>query len=448
MSYGKNVIYQIGRLDKNIANDINFKIEENLYAAPLSSFALKKYFEDSNMRAEVILCYPVSLLFDSRVQGWDLEKEFKEKIGEIRERKADYFRDPLSWFRLHPHSAEAEDILVLHSIGEYEGENFFTAFEVLVLEVFFHMLERYLAEPYSCLYLDISSGLNIYVSALVEAGRLFSTFYKLSNWKNPELGIYLVFSDPILGTPKKEYNMYRDYKIKTAVFFSAPEKIRGENDFALAKSLAENRREVKRKLQDLFSRAYLFFSAIQNNIPLALYTFEPHSAEEIELGLKKILELGWEEIRSDYQKNPHISKDIFIKGIFLLALYKGIVATLEEFEIHPKKEVSLSEIKEKFCNSGGRSFYDVFGLFLNPTYLKHEVSNNFEKECYRVKFLPEWRPLHDFLEGESRDLHPRNFIAHCGFERNCVEVKKNDQDIFLRYKEVVIEKIKKILWNN
>jgi len=52
------------------------------------------------------------------------------------------------------------------------------------------------------------------------------------------------------------------------------------------------------------------------------------------------------------------------------------------------------------------------------------------------------------MEEKSEEIIHRNFIAHCGFERNCVEVRKENEEVFIRYRKEVLERIKEILWKN
>lgn len=60
----------------------------------------------------------------------------------------------------------------------------------------------------------------------------------------------------------------------------------------------------------------------------------------------------------------------------------------------------------------------------------------------------EWKLLKYILEEKPNEkdtqIHPRNVLAHCGFERNITEVKKTDDvDILIKYtsyyKEIVKE---------
>jgi len=60
--------------------------------------------------------------------------------------------------------------------------------------------------------------------------------------------------------------------------------------------------------------------------------------------------------------------------------------------------------------------------------------------------------MKEYISGETqdKDIKDRNFLAHCGFERNCLEVKKIGNEIFLRYTtdEEKRRKLIKILLEN
>lgn len=80
------------------------------------------------------------------------------------------------------------------------------------------------------IYVDISSGHNIFVSAILEAVRFFSTWAGLRNWiyitKRPE--ICLAFSDPILGGASKEYKIHQEKNRIDGVF----EQLLADNEIA------------------------------------------------------------------------------------------------------------------------------------------------------------------------------------------------------------------------
>ncbi len=448
-----NLIYQIGRFDRNFENLVNFKISEKIYQAPLSSFALKEHL-GSETETHVKLLYPVSLLLNSEDLKWEFSSEFKEKVKQVLEDPQNYLKNPLEFLKFHPHSKIADTISVLHSIGEFGGIKFSASFDDLVLEIFIEFLSQFFENPFHILYIDISSGHNIYVSALLEAARQFLTFYKLSNWiKENSLKIFVVFSEPIFGAPKGEYEIYFDYELDVKAFFSAPVKIE-ENDYKFAKTLTSGDRELKRFFQPFFAKAYFFYSIIKNNVPLALYTFSPHSEEEVIDAIKRLLEFTKAQFCKDFKQSPCLNKAEFLKAFFLLSLYLGIIRVLKHYGITQKPELSVKEIEKVFCEEN--SIYDVFGLFFHKSYLKHELENNFKKEELIEKFQSEWKPLKEFVEGKNLDLqvNPRNFVAHCGFERNCLEVKKEGEEVYLKYSTALIkeqnktyvDRIREILW--
>ena len=451
----KTLIYQIGRFDKNFNNPLKFKIKEKIYEKPLSSFALKEHL-NSQKDTKLVLIYPISLLLNPIAKELKLPLSFKEKLLKLlesSEEKEEYLKNPAEYFKLHPHSEFANDFLVIHSVGEYEGIEFSATFDDLVLEILFDMISRYLDKPFTELYLDISSGHNIYVSALIEAGRLFLTFYKLQNFlpQEDQLKVYIIFSDPILPPYERIFKIHDGFPLDVKVFFAYPERpeqFAFESAFSsFIKKLEIEDSSIKRQLNNLFSKGYFFYSAIKNNTPLVLYTWEYHKEEEIIKGIKYLINFINSKLFQNYQKTPNINFESFRKAFLMLAIYLGIVKVLKFYEIKKKSEVSISELNKKFRDEEN-TIYKYFNLIQNRTYFGHEISNNFEKAEIKEKFQPEWKLLQEFVSGESKDIQPRNFFAHCGFERNCVEVKREGKEILLRYKSEILKKIENFILKN
>ena len=188
------LIYQIGRLERGAFNPIKFEVHGKVYEALLSSFALKQSFLENGEDAKVILIYPISLFLNKNApQIENISEDFKQTIEGVLNNKnelSNYLLNPCLYFEKHPHYKQANGFIVIHSIGQYEGVKFSATLEELILEIFIDMVKRYQDEPFSELYLDISSGQNIYISALLEAGRLFLTFYKLQNFNLGDCSIY------------------------------------------------------------------------------------------------------------------------------------------------------------------------------------------------------------------------------------------------------------------
>ncbi|HBT03747.1 MAG TPA: TIGR01897 family CRISPR-associated protein [Thermodesulfobacterium commune] len=464
-----NLIYQIGRFDPKFLNKLNFKIEGKDYFSSLTGLAYREFIKENKQEeAKLVLVFPASLLINKGAIENIPENyaDFKQKLskfldGDLSEKES-YYKNPYPYFKLHPHSKEADGFTVIHSLGEFGRFQFDATFDELVLEIFLDIVSRYRERPFNKLFIDISSGLNFHVTALLEGAKLFYTFYKLQNFlkDHSPLEVYLIFSDPIIGAPTPSKNFYEIHKTKLDVktFFEYPQKPEGinvkirEDKIILEqtydnfiKSLAtindkldENlKREFKEKLNPLFSYGYLFYSAIKNNVPLVLYTFKYDNLEKIEDGITFLITKTKDLLSNTFQKPAGLEVDSFKKAFFMLALYKGIVKALKEKGITQKPEVTVAELKAIFIKDKP-TLYDSFNLLLNSWYLGRELHNNFIKDEIKVKFTSEYKPLTEFIEGKYEGgcdkADKRNFLAHCGFERTCVEVKKDGETIYLRYK--------------
>ena len=453
------LIYQIGRLERGAFNPIKFEVHEKVNKALLSSFALKQSFLENGDDAKVILIYPISLFLNKNApQIENISEDFKQTIEGVLKNEnelSNYLSNPYPYFAKHPHSEEADDFIVIHSIGQYKGIKFSATLEELILEIFIDKVKRYQDEHFSELYLDISSGHNIYTSALLEAGRLFLTFYKLQNFNLKENGlkVFITFSDPIVAPYDRTFQVHKDFCLEVKTFFSFPEKPtqnKLDNAYSkFAKDLVGNElRSFKNQLKELFSHGYFFYSAIKNNCPLVLYTKPYHQEEEIDKGIADLINFVKQRIYSNYQATPGLKFDLFRKAFLMLSIYKGIVKVLKEYKIYKKEEVGLEELAWNFRDEN-QSFYNCFELKQNREYFSHEFSNTFEREGERGGIkdkIPEnYVPLRDLIKGESDEINHRNFLAHCGFERNCVYVRRQGATIFIKYGSEVLSRIEEIL---
>jgi CRISPR-associated protein Csx1 len=454
------LIYQIGRLEQRAFNPIKFEVHGKVYEALLSSFALKQSFLENEQASKVILIYPVSLVLNSSLlnekatQTQKIPVDFKKVIERVLTDKnelSSYLLNPYPYFEKHPHSEEADDFIVIHSIGQYEGIKFSATLEELILEIFIDMVKRYQDEDFSELYLDISSGHNIYTSALIEAGRLFLTFYKLQNFNLKENGlkVFITFSDPIVPPYDRTFQVHKDFCLEVKTFFSFPEKPNQNNlkdaYSKFAKDLVGEDKELrplKRQLNELFSYGYFFYSAIKNNCPLVLYTWEYHQEEKIDNGMADLINFVKQRLYSNYQSTPGLKFDLFRKAFLMLSIYKGIVKVLKEYKIYKKEEVGLEELARNFRDEN-QNFYNCFELKQNRAYFSHEYSNTFER--IKDKIPEEYVLLRELIGGESNEINPRNFLAHCGFERNCVYVRRQGDTIFIKYGSEVLNRIEEIL---
>jgi len=495
----KKIIYQIGRFDSNIITDYKFqidekideKIEEKTYESKLSSFALKKHFDESGDPSKVILIYPSSVLLNESSIKNDKRPKFNNKLDEFFDKlKANdieeinqYLKNPYAYLEDHPHSKEANDFIVIHSIGEYMGIEFSTSLGDVVLRIMIDMMQRYLEEPFEEMYLDISSGHNVYTSAIIEAGRLFLTLISLQKMslQKPYLKVYISFSEPIIpANTTKTYKIYKDFQLDVKAFFQFPENHNTKNIERLNlqtyknvfsafvgsifKDLpAEENSELKDKTNEIVYKAYLFYSALKNNIPLALcHLFLDknfrYDEEEIDDITKELIRLLKNKFNSDFIESPKLNLNDFKKMFITLSLAKGMIRVLKDRlknitqkNITQKDEISVSlkDLEDTF--TGEHSLYKSFGLDTNIDYLSRELNKNIKNEVRKSKENgyewenQKWETLYDLAEhnnqrgnnknrSKNKRFNERNFKAHCGFENNITEVSLlNNEDIIVRY---------------
>lgn len=443
------IIYQIGRLD-TIMKPLKFKFERKIYEKELSSFAFKEHFKNGS---EVILVYPVSLPINENLiqEKSNLEASFKNEISNILKNKENYLKDPYEFFKKHPHTPQADGFILIHSIGKYDCLKFECSYNDIVLEILFDMIERYNEKKFDEIYVDISSGLNIYISALIEAVRHFSVFEKLQNWQERGTKIYQIFSEPIIGSSANLFEIHKE-EVEYKVFFSSPIKNEDLRDYNLSRKIADENKNLKQKIQKHLENFLICFSSIKNSTPLILYTFERNQENEIKELIHEIIKLGKEKLKKDWQKGAGLSKDNFLKSLLALSFYLGIVKVLNKKQIEVDKEkkgIAIEEIKNKFGRKKG-SIYEVFGMELNTIFIGNEIRNLEEGKDKDGKTLKDkaensWILLNKFISAEERQFNPRNFFAHAGFERTVIEIRKENNRLYVRYRESEKERIKKEL---
>jgi len=480
----KRIIYQIGRFESSIDELVNFEIDGKIYSRELSSFALKEHFGEPT---KVILLYPVSILLNKRAieQIKDKEglKSFYEKIKglakepeESKRHIKDYINNPWEYLKEHPHSKKADGFIIIPSIGEFLGEKFSSPLGNIVLRILIDMIERYKNEPFDEMYLDISSGHNIYNYALAEAGRLFLTLMKLKDFlKEKDIKVFIAITEPIFGkpSPDKSYKIFKDFQLDVKGFFYFPEKPQQNNEYAFSTYAGgvsrtikdEEDRELKRKIMNMLYKAYLFYSALRNNLPLVVYYLcnlkeYRYTENDVKNLLEEIVNLLKQKLDKNLKESPDLNFEDLRKLFIMLGLAVGIIRVLEKREIckgiKEEVEVYVEDIKLLFAKEKS-SIYGYFGLKTNIPYLRQEIRNNFTEKDKKNLITNEWKLLKYILEENPNEkdtqIHQRNFLAHCGFERNITEVKKSDNgDIIIRYtsyyKEPAEEKGKENEYNS
>lgn len=457
------VIYQISRLDQNILENKKFKINNEIYESPLSGFALKQYLKVlyKNDAVKLILIYPISLALNSRMLSVKDEKlkDFIKDIRLILEKEENYnnfLKNPKEVFKNHPYNDKnfADDFLIIHSTGCYENRIFSAKFDFIVFEIFCDIVKRYSNEWKNEknieIYIDVSTGQNIYTSAILEAVRKFIVYHKLQNWtKNRNLVVKLSYSDPIIGTTASEFQIYFDYVLDIKAFFSSTIKKEDINNFVLARKIVAEDRDLKNKIQESLKNFLILFSAFKNAIPLVLYNFKFDDISNLDSLILSLLNKCYSIFNQDWQNGREISTEDYIKVFYTLSFYKGLLEIMQKENIsYTEDGVFLEEVKYK---------KDLFKNYLdvNINLLGNELAF-FERYKSNGRLLSEviidnnWHQLREFITGETMDFMPRNFIAHAGFERNVVLIKKENNQLKLKYlhDENLKERIKDALINN
>jgi CRISPR-associated protein Csx1 len=430
----KSLIVQIGRMDRNQEIPYSFAYKGQTIEKPLSSLAFKEFLPD----AEVILLYPVSLPFNRVFLSLDEEKSkdpFWKMVRNILtsdEEKTKYLFSPETLFEKHPHRALCEGVMCFPALGEYEGVSFEASLEDVILYFFVFFVREYLRKPFNSLYVDVSSGLNIYVSALLEAAKYFHVWLQFFEEENRK--IFLVYTDPVLGSGKKTYHLFL-YPLESRAFFSSPLSYNNVKN-GLPKKVVETElgqgREQKNKLKRYLENFCLLFGSFLYATPLVIYSFSFDKREEVEDFSQWFVEEIIKKISQNLVKPFHFDYHEIKATLFALGMYRGLLKLLEEKNIS-QKEVTLVELR-----SSTEAMYEKFELFSQLSLVGSEVSSNFRS----VSETKDWVPLRNFLRYDIGEFEDRHFFAHAGFERNSVLVRKEGDNIWLKYAEEAKERIR------
>lgn len=414
------LIYQVGRLS---GGKVRFFIEnlQNLYESELSSFALKKYFEDRGETAKVILVYPVSIVLKWTEEGLSQSlKNPKEHIENLSFEK------------------ERDDTLIVHSIGTYGGINLNGQYGDIVLELFFDMVKNFLNSKPKEIYLDISSGYNVYPVAMVEAANHFATFTRLMHWPEEDHPqIFTVFSDPILGREgTKDYEIHIEKQLHEIPFDSplvSLFKRSGEKDLEIwlnraLKNIYNDPDELqarakRRSLREKLQESILLYSSIINSLPLCACCLKRSDPSETETEIKKFIENAERKLFQDHKNSPKLDKELHVAIICQLAMHIGMVNLFEKHGLSRigSERADLNRLSKAFQEILSSTGQNEMLLMNEIDYFAKMIAEYLKEK--NVKFK-EWIDLNELMEPGSKLEKPqeRNFFAHIGLERNITQV--------------------------
>lgn len=452
------LIIQIGRLDSYYRKKIPIKHEDKVKEYELTSHFYKK--EVLNNQAQLLLLFPVSLpiqKFNSSTDDPFIQKCI-DAISSI-EKFNDFLSHPENLFQNHPHLSE-DDFLVLPSLGNYIapfGEiHLNTNLEAITLRILFYLLKKYV--DVEEIHLDISSGQNIYNIALINAIYRFIPIHEFYHGKNKKLNVKIIYSDPIIPNNNHPIKLhFTNFKAKA--FFSLPELDLNFVDISI-KKIYNNRNEeennTKKLLKDIFQiNIPLIFLSVKYSLLLILFEqklydkeileklsdfFHKYSDYILNLTHPKSSTGNHSEIESinKLTKQFHSITNI----IFYYAIFKGLAENLNKipaFSSPLKAEITKTNEKEPDINLINLddienilfSKYDSVAEFKK---FKSELNRLFNDEILETLFKLSKSDYIDYSEllknTSSYDLNtnfnPRNFAAHCGLEKNSIQLKLVD----------------------
>ena len=404
----------------------------------ISSDAIRA-LDPENTRVTIV--FPVSLFYDHKeiIGG---ATHLQELEGLFQERFREYMKGPF-------------DSFVIQSMGRYKSVEFKSDYDLIVLRLLARMIRDYLEYRPNEVLVDISTGLNVNVSALLEAFRFFLIWVKLFTY-GQEKGtrFYRAFSELVMEGEKNQTYRIHIKETNAKAFFLSPLNV------------PDLDRLPEGVNSHLLRRFLITFTALYRNAPLYIY----HAGFDRSYDIYQEMERLLERILYDtgvYSLNERgsvefpitLDRRMMTSVLLALALYWRISHILEEHlgedyqKRYRSRGISTEELERIFV----RSIYPKLYLEMNAFLLNNELDNIREavgrdkkiKGLYSRTFYP-LSPA--FTGNLSRDQcsedympNPRNFLAHSGFERCLVEAYGNSRNLHFRYKKGVEPFIEKAL---
>jgi hypothetical protein len=179
--------------------------------------------------------------------------------------------------------------------------------------------------------------------------------------------------------------------------------------------------ELKRKIMNMLYKAYLFYSALRNNLPLVVYylcTLEEYryTEDDVKNLLEEIVNLLKRRLDENLKESPDLNFEDLRKLFMMLGLAVGIIRVLEKREIckgiKEEVEVCLKDIERLFAEEES-SIYVYFGLKTNIMYLQQEIQNNFLDKDEKNLITNEWKLLKYILEEKPNRERHTNQSTQC-----------------------------------
>ena len=352
-----------------------------------------------------------------------------KSIEEIKNKAEELLKGKIKEFGL----AKFKPIIwILPGVGQFRGKIFegeMTDFYYLLLKKLANLFLKFLKERKEKefeVYLDITHGINYMplltykalrdiLAILAMTSKVFLKVYNSDPFTReaPLLKVNVVEEVNVKPSPPREISENTKILIPSKYLSSEEKKSIGKTVY---KELAINIDDVK-----------AFIGAISNGLPLAVFTFCP---DNLEKSIEKAKELFYKFVSVDSKNMLKIMRKVTLCEGFSLLVKAQLIKEL--LGVINKKEVAFDELKK--LNESIFKFDERFKERIGK-----DLKDIKEKEADIPK---EWIVLSKVFGKPCGPVDSRNFIAHSGFERNAVEVKKEGETIMLRYKKELLKTLK------
>lgn len=392
-----------------------FVIDGKEYRQRFLALAIREWLKEG----EIIFLVPDSLV--TRI-----ERDMEEALKLLKDRKK--FRKRISELL----EVDA-DLLIIPSVGTYTGDytaRFEGSIENTIVFVFKELVKR----GFNDIYADISTGLNIFTTAMIEALRKYLTYKKLKRilQGGDKITSKLVFVPQILVENQAVKVELHDFDVQA--FFSLPDASPKEICADIDTKIGISRKYDKffKEITGHIRTLRMAFNGIKYNTPLVFY--HPGiidldiDAEKIEREFMKIID-ELEDLKEIFVSDRTITvrRPVIVSGnvvntFFAISMLSSIIDFWKSLS-----EPEIDSILKTF-----KSLYENLGLEVNSRFLERDIETIKElaENLKGEKLLLELYPSSG--KSKSKDKK-RNFFAHSGFLREITLVKKECDRITLRY---------------
>ncbi len=335
------------------------------------------------------------------------------------------------------------DVEILPGVGHFQDRNtrkeahFYGNAQDYYYSFLYRFIKRFknLKTPQIEVHLDITHGVN-YMPVLVYKG-LIELLGNLALYSEIKLVVYN--TDPAFP-----FNLLEKTKInvieKTSILPNPLREKSINNELIDTKKLENSKRiQINKNLSKLIQKSITynsisaFLGSIFNGLPLGVFTFFPDLTA---------LENFINENYSIFEKNIYVEETENILNVNrLISLNRNFkVYSFALFHsyfltdiVNHKTEVSLYDLKK--LNNDFFSYDKKLEVLIDKelTDLKDKLSS-LESKTYQV--------LNTIIHNKAfNEIDQRNFLAHAGLEYNSIEVKKEDEDILIKYRENLLNTV-------